>query len=332
MRIGSNPRQGGIALVTALLIVALASLVAVRLFHAQQLQVRSATNQVLAEQGLQHFRSAEAWLKEVLRQDAQDNTTDHRSDLWGTEVPIVQVPQGGFVPRVEDLQGRINLNNLVTGSAANTTQVDLFQRLLGALNLDPNLAFAVVDWIDPDGLPSGVYGVEDGEYRLRVPSYRAANRPLTSTEELAAIAGFDTEVRQRLAPHIAALPAPPSVNAGRHSGPAATTLINVNTASEPVLRSLSPVMMTLDLGLLIEQRDVENGFDTVNAFMTTLDRLYPQTPPVSQSLDSQLLDVASSYFLFQFDGQVEQVRLRYHSLLYRDGSRQTLTLSRARGL
>ncbi len=84
--------------------------------------------------------------------------------------------------------------------------LDFFKRLLENLKLDPEIATALVDWIDADINETLPGGAEDGAYLLAVPPYRAANRPLVDISELRLVQGYTPEVITALAPHVTALP------------------------------------------------------------------------------------------------------------------------------
>ena len=70
--------------------------------------------------------------------------------------------------------------------------VEHFRRLLALLELPPDLADAVVDWLDPDQFPE-TYGAEDDIYTSQTPPYLAANFWFTTPQELLAVSGFDRE-------------------------------------------------------------------------------------------------------------------------------------------
>lgn len=214
----------GVALVTALLAVALAVVLLAMLFDAiESGSARSAT----VARGLQadaYARGLERWTLELLRRDAAfDEGRDSWAEAWATGLPPTPVEGGVIAGRLIDRGGCFNVNNLVAGGVEVAYQRARFERLLSALKLDPALAIAVVDWIDPDTVP-GPRGAEDAVYSVRNPPYRAANRPLVHASELRAVAGIDDQAWERLAPHVCALPAP--------------TPLNVNTASVPVLMAL----------------------------------------------------------------------------------------------
>ena len=128
-------RQRGVALLTALAVVALATVAATYMMSAQQLQIRRTGNQLLQEQAWQYALGAEAWSKTILAQDAADNDIDSLDENWAIELPPLPIEGGSLSGRLTDLQGRFNLNNLVNSSGKlNTASLDQLQKLLQAQN------------------------------------------------------------------------------------------------------------------------------------------------------------------------------------------------------
>ena len=219
----SRHRQRGVALITAVLVVAIGTMIAVNLMWEGTLDLRRAESALAADQGLMYGQGAEAWAADILRQDLVDSPdTDHLSEQWAIELPPLPVDGGTITGKLEDLQGRFNLNNLIAANGMESQLVRRqFERLLNLVEIDPGLAGAVVDWLDPDTELRFPTGGEDVVYSSQDPPYRTANAMITSASELMAIAGFDRESYQRLAPYVTVLP---------HG-----TKLNVNTASDVLL-------------------------------------------------------------------------------------------------
>jgi general secretion pathway protein K len=224
-------RARGVALIIALVVVALATMLATRIGAQSALDQRRGATLLAQEQAFQVALGAEAWAIEILRDDAERTQRDSLDESWATPLPPVPVEGGTVEGRLEDMQGRFNLNNLIkTDGTKNEAAFAVFQRLLARLQLEPKWASLLVDWIDSDNVADGVDGAEDGFYTGLSPPYRPPNRPLTSTSELLALPGFGPDRYQRLAPFVAALPV--------------GTPINVCTAPGEVLDSLAPTLST----------------------------------------------------------------------------------------
>ena len=221
-------RARGVALIIALVVVALATILASRIGAQSTLDQRRAATLLAQEQGFQVALGAEAWAIEILRSDAERNPRQVTLDqAWATPLPPLPIDGGSVEGRLEDLQGRFNVNNLVNAAGVkNEFAFAWFQRLLAKLQLEPKWASLLLDWIDADSVADGADGAEDGLYTSLTPPYRPPNRPITSISELLALPGFGRGRYQLLAPFIAALP----VN----------TPLNVCTASGVVLDALAP--------------------------------------------------------------------------------------------
>jgi general secretion pathway protein K len=125
--------------------------------------------------------------------------------------PLEVVPGVTLEANLEDMQGRFNLNWLVSSTAgpnmgkADPVAVEAFKYLLQLATVDPKWSDMVVDWIDRDNNPQ-TQGGEDSLYLGQNPPYLAANQYITSTTELLALPGFGRQNYEKLAPYIAALP------------------------------------------------------------------------------------------------------------------------------
>ncbi len=285
-------RQKGVALLTALLLVALVTILTVNLQWDTRLDIRRSENLFESDQALLYALGAEAWASEILRTDAGDSVTDHTGEDWATPVPALPIEGGAIRGFLEDMQGRFNLNNLVNGDGQiDEVALKQFERLLTALELNPALARITVDWLDRDLEPGFPSGAEDSFYTARYPPYRTANLAITSTSELLSMGEMDADGYRTLAPFVAALP----------NG----TALNVNTASASVLRSLSDQITDTVAENLVGERG-EQGFNGLDAFADLVE------PEVMQSLD-----LSSSFFRLTADVSIGSTRFTMYSLLER---------------
>ncbi len=182
-------RQRGVAILTAMLVVALGTVIAVNLMWSASLDLRRTTSALAADHGLMYLQGAEAWVGDILRQDQVDSIeSDHLGEPWAIELPPLPVDGGAISGRVEDLQGRFNLNNLVTPQGQEDEIARRqFERLLVSLELDPALAGVALDWLDADGDTEFPFGAEDATYAGFDPPYRTPNFVITSPSELLAM-------------------------------------------------------------------------------------------------------------------------------------------------
>jgi general secretion pathway protein K len=126
------------------------------------------------------------------------------------------------------MQGRFNLNNLglITNGKQDPRPLEMFQRLLVSVGLEPKWAGIARDWIDADDLPGDPDGAEDQVYTSQTPPYRTGNYPMMSPTELMNLPGFGADRYRKIAPYVTALPT-------------ATAKINICTAPALVLESLT---------------------------------------------------------------------------------------------
>ncbi len=232
-------RQLGVALITAVLIVALATILAVSVGFQGYLDQRRTATTFALDQAYEVALGGEAWAADSLRRDAlQSPKTDDFTEEWATPIPPIPIEGGEFQGVLEDMQGRFNLNSLVIVQGGKSTVDDLavkrLGRLLEILELEEKWASIIADWIDSDtneGFPSGA---EDSAYTSLTPPYRAANMPITRTSELLALPDFGIERYQKLEPFVTALPV--------------GTPINLCTAAPEVLDSIVEGQIEYTLG------------------------------------------------------------------------------------
>jgi len=290
-------RERGIALLTVLFILALMSTFAVYMIDDQFLMLRRTENVYHGEQAWQMAVGSEMWAERVLSRDALESETDHLGEDWSRLGPPVTVEQGKLSTSIVDLQGRFNLNNLSGGR--DQVWYPAFRRLLIVLEINDNLADAVVDWLDADELVTGTAGMEDDGYLLRDPPYRAANAPFSDPGELLQVAGFDEQIVARLAPYVTALPG-------------TGVLINVNTCDPMLLRILgsAPLAQTAADSIAAERGDA--GFASISDFLK-LTELAGQG-----DVAGKLASVASSFFAVVSAAQYGRVELGLFTVLQRN--------------
>ncbi|MDH3989126.1 MAG: type II secretion system minor pseudopilin GspK [Gammaproteobacteria bacterium] len=293
-------RNRGVALITAMLISAIATMVAANLAWDNALDVRRTMVLLGRDQAVQVALGAESWVISILHQDMENSQTDHLGEIWASELPGLPIEGGDVFGSIEDLQGRFNINNLVDQEGrVEKESLEQFQRLLTALGLDPRFAGIAADWIDSNVDASFPDGAEDSIYTGMIPPYRTANQTLTSVSELAAIEGMDRATFRTLEPHITALP-------GR-------TGINANTATVAVLQSLDENMTLSDVEGLIQEREA-GGFTEIETSFASL-----VTPDVLNRLEE-----SSQFFRLKVIVRIDTVRVTLYSVLQR-GPNGTVT-------
>lgn len=392
----SRSAQRGVALITVLLIVFMASVAAASLMTLQGFTLHRSTLLLNQQQARLYTLGAEQWAISLLKRDLlndleQNERVDTLQEDWATIPPSLPVEGGSINGRIEDLQGRFNLNNLLKtkkqpGTDKNATsnkpnlpgakskeqtsdlnsespleekeqntkekqktdkaeqdadkeeqdadkeqdkadddekegtakasterntinkkQLQVLQRLLELLDLDPAIADAIADWIDPDKEKRD-NGAEDSDYERLDPPYVAANQPLASVTELRLIKGIDAAVYNKLAPYVCILPP--------------GTALNVNTASPVVLAAL-------DENLNIEQfkksaEEAKESYKDINEFIEA-NKLAGRTGPMLN------LAVNTQHFLIEVEAKVGEGRAVLHSVVERSEDGRIKVLFRSFG-
>ncbi|MDI1303057.1 MAG: type II secretion system minor pseudopilin GspK [bacterium] len=288
----TREHMNGVALITVLLVVAIATILAVGMLRSQFLALQHAAGLFDQDQAWLYTQGAEDFVREVLRQDFDDDKrnsrqVDHPGETWAQPFPPFPVDGGVIHARVSDQQAHFNLNRIWHDNAPDPVAAAIFQRLLKSLGLPDTLVPALTDWIDADNEATGSDGAEDDMYsRLDTP-YRVANQPISDISELRLIKGFTPEIIAKLRPYVCALPA--------------TALLNINTADPVTLAALTTSMTSRNASELSSQRP-SKGYASVDEFLAQ---------PVFNGLDAtkkteirQQIDVRSHYFQLLADAEI----------------------------
>lgn len=230
-------------------------------------------------QARQLARGTVDWARNVLAEDARTTQVDHLGESWAVKVPPTPVEEGEVSGELQDLSGRINLNNLVQ---ADVLEVQQFQRLLGFVGIGGGEALtltdALRDWLDADDEPRLPGGAESSWYSAQTPARRPANGPLVAISELTQIRGFTPDLVARLTPFVATLPSGTS-----------KTKINVNTAPAEVLAAAVEGLSLDAARVLIVQRN--------RAWFLSAEDFKARLPALEVTPDTTTLATSSTYFL-----------------------------------
>ncbi len=291
----SPTRERGVALIVALLVVALATVLIAALLSRGELTAARTRNLLRDRQADAYAKGLEAYAAHVLMQDLVRNDIDTADDMWAVPLLPTPVPGGNIAATMVDLNGRFNLNNLAPDSQYRTAWADLFSRLLITLKLDPQLAQNVEDWMSSD--PASGNG--DAWYAGQSVPYRSSHRIFSHASELRLVKGVDGDTYARLFPYVTALPV--------------GTRINVNTASAQVLTILRAGYTEQEAGAIWQQG---------HAHFQSIPRTGPgpdasSTVQLPQIDYPYCFDVKSSYFLARGDIQLDDTSFTFYSLVER---------------
>ena len=132
--------QKGVALITALLIVALATVISVELSTRLQLDIRRTSNVIANDQATLYMMEAEYWSRRILKTDREDNDFDHLGEDWAMEIPPLPVEGGSIQGKLSDLQACFNLNSLYQEKKINALAQQRFKHLMQQLTTPPGLS------------------------------------------------------------------------------------------------------------------------------------------------------------------------------------------------
>jgi general secretion pathway protein K len=281
-------KQQGVALIIALILVALATILATKLSFDGWLERRRTLGVLAAEQAVHFGLGAEALAADVL---GQTPTTQPvmLTQPWAQPtqpLPLTSPddpegePIGTLQGALEDMQGRFNLNNLahtanpigptgatspigVAGAQFDPQPLEQFQRLLISVGLEPKWAGIARDWITATDIPSSPDGAKDSIYTSQIPPYRTGEYPMMTPSELMNMPGFGADRYRKIAPYVTALPG--------------FTQINVCTAPALVLESVAKNLngeWSRSADLLVSERKA-GCFPTLSVFTTIVNGADP---------------------------------------------------------
>ena len=347
-----HEKQQGVALITVMLIVASATILAVAMLEQQALGLKKAAYAKHAGQSYFYAIGVERWAVGRLRRDLHDEPAakaiDHLQEDWARKFNLQLADRQTRVSgQIDDLNARFNINNLLRQRSGHTaankktgdsvkqkkpaarppaagstskppanTDYQQFKRLLASLQIPPHLGNAVLDWIDSDSLQRFPGGAEKLVYRSKTRPYGIADNYLSSITELKLVNGMTDEFYAKLAPYVTALPP--------------GTKINVNTASARVIASLSPQFNSTVVAGLLNRRQ-RQPFKSTAGFLRYARQLSGQKKLLPADLQDRIA-VSSNYFASRARIRMRQSRLTLISLIRTDRIRKTAkVIRRGRG-
>lgn len=307
--------QQGIALITILVMVALASIIAASIAKRQQHTFESTAYLMRQNQALLYAKSAEAFFSELLIHDSENSAAaDYLQESWAQPMPPFPVEDGMLSGQLEDESGKFNLNSLLNAQGqVNEKSQKLFEGLLQRVGLAEGLSQAVIDWQDSDDLTVGAMGAESQYYQGLASPHLAANRPFHRVEELRMVRGFEGANYARIAPYIAALPD-------------TATKININTAPALLLASLDPGLDVNTVTALLQSKQEKlEHFANLNALMQQAP--FSELNAEAKAGANELFDVKSEYFKANIQVQLSN-RSRHLSSQLKRKDKQVYVYSR----
>lgn len=276
-------QQQGVALISILLIVVIATVLGAAMTTEQNFSINRA--RVSFDQSIvkQYALGGEELARQILRQDFIDSPeVDHLGEQWAVPGDVFEFEDGEIELQIIDLQSRMNVNGLASTEANNNGQngsenSQLDDSTNGSLNGSPNRSTQdndtkarlirlftqqgaedrhvhnLKDWIDADDANDGL-GAEDYAYLGLDKPYRTAGQLIGDISELRLLLEMEPQQFQLIAPYLVALPD-------------VQIEVNVNTASAGVLQALLPGTDLGTLESLVADRDGGQPFESTSAFL-----------------------------------------------------------------
>ncbi len=194
--------KSGIALITVILILSILVAAALELNRASRADVYDAAN-VSDAVKLYYIAKSGFYGAAALLANSKNEYDTLRDDWAHAEILSAQsksfFPNGQFVVRIDDEQGKVPLQRLVHDGAVDENVRGLLLRLLKLpeFKLEGNKAEemvdSIIDWIDENSDVTG-QGAESSYYQSLPQPYTAKNAPLDCIEELLMIKGITREI------------------------------------------------------------------------------------------------------------------------------------------
>ncbi|WP_322051948.1 type II secretion system minor pseudopilin GspK [Paraburkholderia bannensis] len=335
-------RERGAAIITALLVMALAAILVSGILWREQVQVRRIENQRLLGQAQWVARGALDWTRLVLHAEADTlPSVTYLGGLWSTPVARTrlshfignmdddgaQVGSTWLTGTVEDAESRFNLRSLVSTPSpgvleVNVTQLQAFQRLLQLVGVDGQLASKTALYVRA-GLSHSATRFENagtsGETSTSAqPQGEGAD--FTDSPGLDDGADADTKAASLLMTDTDALLDIPGFTpaAVARLRPFITVLpnatpVNMNTASAEVLSAIVPEMTLAKAQAFVARRQTV-FFRNMSDVSLALEAAGVE----GVTLDSSLYDVNTSYFLIHGGVQHDRAEVDRTTLVWRD--------------
>ena len=339
-------RQTGAALLAAMLTVTLVATFAAAALWQQWRSVEVETAERARVQSTWILTGALDWSRLILHEDGRAGGADHLAEPWA--VPLNEARLSAFLAvdknasetereaflsgQVIDLQGKLNVSNLIEGNSLSATALASFSRLFELLGLPKEqlltLASSLLEAVR-DPAPSGAGAgaapsptaappstgasapapINNTPTPVKAPAVTALSPLMPERVEQLAWLGLPRETLAVLMPYITLLPQ--------------RTAVNLNTASAEVIYASTPGLDMANAQRLVAARDRKH--------FATLAEANQQLGGTEVKFNDAQHAVATRFFEVTGQLRLDQTLVQERSVLQRDGL-QVRTLWRDRGV
>ncbi|CAB3738959.1 Type II secretion system protein K [Achromobacter deleyi] len=293
-----RPRERGAAVISALIIVAIVAALTTSLFQRQTASTRRVENEMARVQARMMLAGGIDWARLVIRDHGKRESTTRGDQIWATPILDTRIERPGddrvavFSGRVQDEQGKYNLNNLANHGVPQPEQEQVLRRLLASLRLPDALAARMLDIIvasqppaQPADAPTPAQGGQTPDARAPQPR---------GIDDVAALLGLEPAVRNELRRTMTVLPL--------------ATNVNVNTAPPEVIAALVPGLSLSQARAITGERDRGNWFNNSGDFANRLAATGVKTP-------APAVVTASGWFIANGVVAYERARVSMQALI-----------------
>ncbi len=235
---GSNK---GMALILTLMILAIMTAMVVEFVHDVYSTNACLNNWRISRQLSLTAKSGITIAKKIISDNLHRYSYTYPGEL---ELPLGNIFVGSgnrvggmALVHVEDENAKFNLNSMVwPNGTTNDAALESFKRLLKNLGLDEQVAYRVADWIDGDSEP-----------RLRDSELGAKNVYMYSIDEMRLLRGVDIKTYETLKPFVTVYGVTD----------VSSSLVNINSASTPVIMALNTDITEQLAERIIKYRDLQ---------------------------------------------------------------------------
>jgi general secretion pathway protein K len=282
--------QQGVAIITALVVIAAATAAVSAMLWHQSLEARKLENREAQAEARWLALSAVDWARVILMVDARTSTIDHYGEPWAVPLAETRVtdpessqndaaaPAAFISGRILDAQARFNLAGLTASGKVNKQEEIAFYRLTQTLGLADDVAGAIVARMQLMPQPD---------------DYAALQREFSALN-LAPAAALDT-----LKPFVVILPT--------------ATPVNLNTASAEVLAACFDGVTLDQARALVKSRD-QAVFNQASDATTRLAGLGVDTAATNS------VAVSTSFFVVTGRVRFQRAEVDTTSLIERDAT------------
>jgi general secretion pathway protein K len=293
-------RQRGAAVLMALFVATLATVIVYGLFWQQFVAVRTIENQQLIAQSRVLMAGALDWARAMLREDAMRSSHDGLDDFWAKGLAETRLDQLGessmlaaqasIAGSIEDAQSRLNLRNLVGDSGEIVeAELDSLKRLCELLDVPPASAELIALRMQAAFAPAAAGDGADGPVIRPLPPIHG--------HDIVAIPGMDATAGERLSRYLVVL--------DRNK-----TALNVNTAAAEVIAAHQNISLARARAL-VAQREQLSYFNDIADFRKYLG------DTGDSGTGNAGLSTSTSYFFVRGQIRLSRADIRMEALVRR---------------